>query len=308
MRFVTYSLLSTLATVTTVVYAFATRVQFYPSVIYLVTSKSCILVLGNMALVLTLLFGRICKGIFLGTLREQELDRLYDNSRYAVTETCLALTIFREELSVRLATLFTALLFLKSFHWLCEARLEFLEMQDAVDSSISRLAYTRIFLLMASLAAVDTAFVFASVFVSFDGSGIFKPSAWLLFGFEFLVLCISATATFLRFMLHLLERRARGTMPSKAALVMILDFMTDGAKLGAYLAFFVTLFIYYGLPLHIARDLYLSIRGLTSKIDKFRKYRTIMRHLDTSFPDATPEEVAALPDQICIIYHRSESP
>ena len=43
------------------------------------------------------------------------------------------------------------------------------------------------------------------------------------------------------------------------------------------------------------------MRGLTSKIDKFRKYRTIMRHLDSAFPDATPEEVAALPDQICII-------
>ena len=54
MRFGTYGVLSTLLTVSTVIYAYATRVQFYPAVVFLVTSKSCILILGNMALMLTL--------------------------------------------------------------------------------------------------------------------------------------------------------------------------------------------------------------------------------------------------------------
>ena len=58
--------------------------------------------------------------IFLGSLREVEVELLYDNARYAVTETCLALTIFREELTARVFTLFTALLFCKAFHWLVQ--------------------------------------------------------------------------------------------------------------------------------------------------------------------------------------------
>lgn len=50
---------------------------------------------------MTLLLGRITKNVFLGQLRDVEVEILYDNSRYAITETCLALTIFREELTTR---------------------------------------------------------------------------------------------------------------------------------------------------------------------------------------------------------------
>jgi hypothetical protein len=52
-------------------------------------------------LMMTLLLGRITKAVFFGQLRDVEIEILYDNARYAVTETCLALTIFREELTTR---------------------------------------------------------------------------------------------------------------------------------------------------------------------------------------------------------------
>ena len=76
---------------------------------------------------LTLLMGRITKTIFFGQLRDVEVEILYDNARYAITETCLALTIFREELNSKILALFTALLFSKSFHWLCQSRVEYVE-------------------------------------------------------------------------------------------------------------------------------------------------------------------------------------
>jgi E3 ubiquitin-protein ligase synoviolin len=132
-----YFLLSSSLTAAVVGYAFQTRAQFYPAVIYLVTSKPAMLVLGNMgtccrvivefvgmlwsrlslvfegglsrfpstthmaALAATLLWGRVFKAVFLGPLRDVEVEILYDNARYAITETCLALTIFREELTTR---------------------------------------------------------------------------------------------------------------------------------------------------------------------------------------------------------------
>jgi hypothetical protein len=46
------------------------------------------------------------------------------NSKFTVTELCLALTIFREELNFRTLGLFTALLFVKVFHWLATMRVE----------------------------------------------------------------------------------------------------------------------------------------------------------------------------------------
>jgi hypothetical protein len=36
--------------------------------------------------------------LMLGSLRESEVELLSENMRFAITETCLALTIFREEL------------------------------------------------------------------------------------------------------------------------------------------------------------------------------------------------------------------
>ena len=55
----------------TIVYqAFLQRRQFYPTIIYLTSSKLSLLVLGNEALVLTLLFGQLCKRIFFGRLNQ----------------------------------------------------------------------------------------------------------------------------------------------------------------------------------------------------------------------------------------------
>ena len=53
------------------------------------------------------------------------LQHLIERSWYAVTETCLAFTVFRDDFSPRFVALFTLLLFLKCFHWLAEERVDF---------------------------------------------------------------------------------------------------------------------------------------------------------------------------------------
>lgn len=53
------------------------------------------------------------------------LQHLIERSWYAVTETCLAFTVFRDDFSPRFVALFTLLLFLKCFHWLAEDRVDF---------------------------------------------------------------------------------------------------------------------------------------------------------------------------------------
>ena len=51
-------------------------------------------------------------------------QHLVERSWYAVTETCLAFTVFRDDFSPKFLALFTLLLFLKSFHWLAEERVD----------------------------------------------------------------------------------------------------------------------------------------------------------------------------------------
>ena len=52
-------------------------------------------------------------------------QHLIERSWYAVTETCLAFTVFRDDFSPRFVALFTLLLFLKCFHWLAEDRIDY---------------------------------------------------------------------------------------------------------------------------------------------------------------------------------------
>lgn len=63
--------------------------------------------------------------VFFGQLRAAEMEHLLERSWYAVTETCLAFTVFRDDFSPRFVALFTLLLFLKCFHWLAEDRVDF---------------------------------------------------------------------------------------------------------------------------------------------------------------------------------------
>ena len=63
--------------------------------------------------------------IFFGKLRDIEVEHLYDKSWFAVTETCLAMTIFRDEFTAQILALFAILLAAKMFHWLTQDRVEY---------------------------------------------------------------------------------------------------------------------------------------------------------------------------------------
>ncbi|CAN0442135.1 unnamed protein product, partial [Discosporangium mesarthrocarpum] len=83
------------------------------------------------------------------------LKVLYENARYAITETCLALPIFREDLSPSVLMLFTALLFAKAFHWLAQARVEHVEQAGRRSNlTLVRLACLLLILLWADIGMV----------------------------------------------------------------------------------------------------------------------------------------------------------
>ena len=98
------------------------------------------------------------------------------------------MTIFREEFNFRFVTLFTALLFLKIFHWLMQDRIGYMEQTPAVRLT----THARILLLMAILLTLDSAFLYHAVSVSIKRG----PSVLLLFAFEHLILASTVCSTF----------------------------------------------------------------------------------------------------------------
>lgn len=85
--------------------------------------------------------------VFLGSLREAEVELINDRLSQAVMETCLAMTIFQREFNVEFVTMFTMLTFLKVFHWLVQDRVDFVE----TTPSVSRLQHFRIVSFLAVL-------------------------------------------------------------------------------------------------------------------------------------------------------------
>ena len=128
---------------------------------------------------------------------------MIERSWYAVTETCLAFTVFRDDFSPRFVALFTLLLFLKCFHWLAEDRVDFMERSLLNPRSISRLFHLRVRSLLSLLIALDLLFV-RHACRSVASQGL---SVQLVFGVEYAVLLTMALATSAKYVLHSAELR-----------------------------------------------------------------------------------------------------
>jgi hypothetical protein len=91
-----------------------TRQQFYLTVIYIQSSKLSYIIYGNAIIACAVSTFTIVTQLFLdGGLRLNERDAIGENIRWDVTETCLALTIFRSELDVVTAVMFLGLVVMK---------------------------------------------------------------------------------------------------------------------------------------------------------------------------------------------------
>ena len=81
---------------------------------------------------------------------------------------------------------------------------------------------------------------------------------------------------------------------------------SDFFKLVLYLTFFCVLCMFYGMPIHIIRDVALTIRSFYKRITDFVRYRQATRDMNSRYPDATAEEVAR--EDVCIICREEMRP
>ena len=103
----------------------------------------------------------------------------------------------RDDFSPKFVALFTLLLFLKSFHWLAEDRVDFMERSP----SISALFHIRVISLAALLAIIDINFILHA-YQSTLSKG---ASVQLVFGFEYAILVIIIANTLVKYVLHSID-------------------------------------------------------------------------------------------------------
>ncbi|KPM43537.1 hypothetical protein AK830_g3007 [Neonectria ditissima] len=348
-------LASTALAGTVVLSAFYQRANFYSAMVYLAQSNFCLLVLVNFSLLLYSSFVYGLTRVFFGPLRAVEVEQLTERAWFAITETCLAMTIFREEIGAWFLVMFAALVTGKVWGWIGDGRVEVLEQQPP--------ANPRLFHLRLSVS-LSLSFIYDIYILRYAINTVIqqaRPNMMVMFLFEFAVLATCSWRTGARYALslteqniqeaqkrkRLAERRAevreereaiirrrqaaeaageevpnnQEPLPheddidemdievpgwsAKGEWVLWLDLLSDMIKLGIYVAFFFMLLTFYGLPIHIMRDLFMTSRDFIKRLGALLRYRKAIQEMNR-FPDATEEELAR--EDTCIICREEMRP
>ena len=180
-----------------VFYAYTTRgKQFYPAVVFLSTSKVSAILLGNFGIAFSLGLFRVNTAVFLNGLNEDEMATIGDHLKYALTETCLALTMFREEIGVSIVVMFLLLLLMKALHWSCDLRVMTMrQTEDGAQLWHNNLGLCALlfFLFVSDLAIASS----CTDHLLANG-----PSVEILFGFEAAVAALGALGTMMKFTIY----------------------------------------------------------------------------------------------------------
>ncbi|XP_033162076.1 E3 ubiquitin-protein ligase HRD1 [Drosophila mauritiana] len=273
-------------------FAYYQKQQFYPAVVYITKSNASMGVIYIQFFVIVFMFGKLLSKIFLGTLRAAEFEHLLERFWYALTETCLAFTVFRDDFNPRFVALFTVLLFLKSFHWLVEERVDFMERSPV----LGWLFHIRVGSLLTMLGILD----YVLLIHAYNSTLVRGPTVQLVFGFEYAILLTVIASTAIKYVLHAAEMRTDTPWENKAVFLLYTELVIGLIKVVLYILFVVIMAKIYALPMFVFRPMFFTIRNFRRALNDVIMSRRAIRNMNTLYPDATPEELRQS-DNICII-------
>ena len=134
-----------------------------------------------------------------GPLRPIEVEQLYEKAWFAITETCLAMTIFREEVGAWFLVMFVCLLIGKVWGWIGEGRVEVLEQQPPPNP---RLFHARLSTSLLMSTLFDISMLRYSIGTVLHNA---RPNMMVMFAFEFAVLAVTSLSTVARYAISVRE-------------------------------------------------------------------------------------------------------
>lgn len=155
----------------------------------------------NFCLVLTVATLWALSRTFYGQLRPVEAEQLAERGWFAITETALAMTIFRDEIGVWFMVMFVALMSGRIWGWIGYSRVEILDQQPPASP---RLFHTRL------TASLVLSLVFDFWMTRYTLTNVIqqaRPNMMVMFLFEFALLTASSITTTLRYGLSVVDAR-----------------------------------------------------------------------------------------------------
>ncbi|XP_011634835.1 E3 ubiquitin-protein ligase synoviolin B [Pogonomyrmex barbatus] len=285
-------LISTALTCIVIGNAYYQRKQFYPTVVHITKSNPSMTVIYTQGFILAFMINAFLRKIFFGTLRAAELEHLVEKVWYAVTETCLAFTVFRDDFSPKFIALFTLLLFLKSFHWLAEDRVDYMERSPV----ITWLFHLRVATLLGLLFFINL----TMINYAYNTTATKGPSVQLVFGFEYAILLTVVFNITVKYVLHTIDLQSETPWDNKPVFLLYTELIIGILKVFLYVAFVTLMIKLFTLPLFALRPMYYTMRDFKKAFHDIVMSRRAIRNMNTLYPDATTEELAAA-DNVCII-------
>jgi E3 ubiquitin-protein ligase synoviolin len=330
---VSYRQASFLAAAALLMYASRTRKQYYLAAVFLSSSKFAYVIFGNALVAAAISVFDCVTGIFLQGLRLQEAEGLQDFFRWNVTETCLALTMFRSELHLSTAVKFLVLILVKCLHHTAVLREQHVRMTedaivawrplprahdntDANDQNVwpvLQSGHIRLFLFLVVLQFLD---LWAAQYTVWHILA-HGHSVNILFSFEAAILLVSAWSHLLLWSLNVVDsmlqfgheqntryhavfrRLLHPWKEYKATFIFAVELQAQAVQFMFYLTFFSIVLTYYGVPVNLLREVYMSFAALKERLIAFFTYRQLMASMNR-FQNATAEELQEA-GPVCII-------
>jgi len=298
MNFTSYFFLSTLVVAGVITHAYVAHEQFYPAVVYLSTDKMCLAVMYNFAFALFLLFGRILLRLFIGTLRDLEVEQLVDSGRGFLADTILFLVFYaptidnREVSTVYLIQYICCVIFMKVFHLMTQIRVSHM-FEVGVPRLLVNLKLVALMLMLLGCDVIALQYFYS---VASRSSTFFT---WILF--EALTMLMMVAVSICKYSVHMVDLRLDNGWPGKSVFLFYIELVHDVVSMTLFLVFMLTFFVQNPsrLPIYMMADVIQVARKLAQRLRSFRRYRRISLNMDLRFADATDEEIEQ--NEHCVI-------
>lgn len=298
MKFSSYFVLSSLVVIGIITHAYVAHEQWYPAVVYLSTDKMCLAFMYNFAFALFLLFGKVLLRLFIGTLRDVEVEQLVDSGRGFLADTILFLVFYaptidnREVTTVYLIQYICCVIFMKVFHLTTQIRVSHM-----FEVGVPRLIVNlKLVALMCLLLFCDFMALQYFYSVASRSSTFFT---WILF--EALTMSTVVLVSLCKYSVHMVDLRLENGWPGKSVCLFYIDLVHDVVSMTLFLVFMLTFFVQNPsrLPIYMMADVIQVARKLAQRLRSFRRYRRISNNMEMRFADATDEEIQQ--NEQCVI-------
>jgi E3 ubiquitin-protein ligase synoviolin len=114
------------------------------------------------------------------------------------------------------------------------------------------------------------------------------------------LLVVAIISNSIKYVVHSIEIEMETQWDEKSLYFFYIEIIMDFLKLICYFLFFGIVCHYYGIPIHIIRDVYITLRAFIQKCRDLINYRAATQNMNQRYPDATEAELANS-DRVCII-------